>query len=54
MQNLPVNKVDKGKASVLASVSVIGNVHPADGSKGTEQLLHSTLTHEQCDHQANS
>ena len=37
--SLPVHKIDKGKASVFASIPVIGDVHPTDRSKGTKQLL---------------
>lgn len=38
----PIDKVDKGKAAILARLSVIGNVDARNGTKWTEQLLPGT------------
>ncbi len=40
---LLVGEVDKSKASVLASVSVIGNIDAGDGSTGREELLQRNM-----------
>lgn len=35
----PVAEVDKGKASRLACLAVVGNVYPGNWAEGCEQLL---------------
>ena len=37
----PVHKVDEGKATILASVSVVCHIYPGDGTKGREELLYT-------------